>query len=267
MTMIDPARVTGVLAAVRGQRPLVHNITNYVVMNSTANALLALGASPAMVHAPEEVAEFVGISGALVVNIGTLSAPWIASMKLAAAAAAERGVPWVLDPVGVGATALRNETAAALARARPAAIRANASEVMALAGLAGAGTRGVDSTQASDAAIDAARRLARETGAVVAVTGAVDHVTDGERLVSIANGHPLMARVTGLGCTATALVGAALAVEKDPLVACAAGLVFLGVAGELAAARSPGPGSLQLQLLDALYALDDATLAARARLS
>jgi hydroxyethylthiazole kinase len=236
-------------------------------MNSTANALLAVGASPAMVHAPEEVADFVGISNALVVNIGTLSAPWVASMKLAVEAAAARRVPWVLDPVGVGATRLRNETSAELARRRPAVIRANASEIMALAGLAGAGTRGVDSTQASGAALDAARRLAGETGAVVAVTGAVDHVTDGQRVVSIANGHAMMARVTGLGCTATALVGAALAVERDPLLACAAGLAFLGVAGELAAERSPGPGSLQLHLLDLLYALDGPALEGRLRLA
>jgi hydroxyethylthiazole kinase len=265
--MIDAARIAAVLAAVRSERPLVHNITNYVVMNSTANALLAIGASPAMVHAPEEVAEFVGISGALVVNIGTLSIPWIASMELAVEAAGARGVPWVLDPVGVGATRLRNETAADLAARKPAAIRANASEVMALAGLASAGTRGVDSTQGSDAALEVARRLARDTGAIVAVTGAVDHVTDGERVVSIANGHPMMSRVTGLGCTATALVGAALAAEPDRLVACAAGLAFLGVAGELAAERSPGPGSLQLHLLDALYALDAAALQRRLRLA
>jgi hydroxyethylthiazole kinase len=264
--MIDAGRIAGVLAAVRSRRPLVHNITNYVVMNNTANALLALGASPAMVHALEEVSDFVGTSNALVVNIGTLSTPWVASMKLAVEAANARQVPWVLDPVGVGATRFRNETAADLARMKPAAIRGNASEIMALAGLSGSRTRGVDSTQSSEAALDAARRLSRETGAVVAVTGVVDHVTDGERLVSIANGHEMMTRVTGLGCTATALVGAALAVERDRLLACAAGLVFLGVAGEIAAARSPGPGSLQVHLLDALHALDGQALAVRARL-
>jgi hydroxyethylthiazole kinase len=264
--MIDAARIAGVLAAVRSQRPLVHNITNYVVMNSTANALLAVGASPAMVHAPEEVAEFAGISGALVVNIGTLSMPWVAAMKLAIEAAGARQVPWVLDPVGVGATRFRNETSAELAGMKPAAIRGNASEIMALAGLSAAGTRGVDSTQGSDAALDAARRLSGETGAVVAVTGVVDHVTDGERVVSIANGHAMMARVTGLGCSATALVGAALAVERDPLLACVAGLAFLAVAGELAAARSPGPGSLQVNLLDALYLLEGPALAERVRL-
>ncbi len=264
--MFDAGHIAGVLAAVRSRNPLVHNITNYVVMNNTANALLALGASPAMVHAPEEVAEFVGISSALVVNIGTLSSPWVASMKLAIEAANAHQVPWVLDPVGVGATRFRNHTSADLVLMKPTAIRANASEIMALAGLAGAGTRGVDSTQGSDAALDAAQQLSRKTGAVVVVTGVVDHVTDGERLVSIANGHPMMARVTGLGCTGTALVGAALAVEHDRLLACAAGLAFLGVAGEIAAANSPGPGSLQMHLLDALYALDSQALAEKVRL-
>ena len=259
------AAVAASLAEIRRTAPLVHNITNYVVMNNTANALLALGASPAMVHAADEVEEFVGISRALVVNIGTLSAPWVGAMRTAADRARQLGVPWALDPVGVGATAFRNTVAADLAGRGPAVVRGNASEIMALAGT-GARTKGVDSVHGADAAVEAARELARRTGGTVAVTGATDYVTDGARMATLRNGHPLMAKVTGMGCTATAIVGAFLAVEPDPFRAAVHGLTALGVAGEMAAEGSPGPGSLQLRLLDALYTLDEATIAERARI-
>ena len=264
--MFSSDRCAAILEEIRARKPLVHNITNYVAMNNTANALLALGASPAMVHANEEVEEFVGISAALVVNIGTLSPAWVSAMEKAVHAAGARGVPWVLDPVGAGATKYRTKTAATLALGRPACIRGNASEIMVLAGATAETTKGVDSTRGSADALTPARRLAQVTGAVVAVTGAIDYVTDGTEVISLANGHPLMARVTGLGCTATALVGAALAVEQDRLVAVAAGLSFLAIAGEIAAERSPGPGSLQLQLLDALYQLDAATIQRRLKI-
>lgn len=260
--MIEP--LWAAVQRVRERAPLVHNITNYVVMNNTANALLAIGASPVMAHAAEEVEELVAISGALVINIGTLSSPWIAAMRLAAHRARALGKPWLLDPVGVGATSLRNQTAAALSALGPSVIRGNGSEILALAG-ATAITKGVDSTQSSSAALDAARELARATGGVVAVTGAIDYVTDGQRLCTIQNGHPLMARVTGLGCSASALIGAFLAVEPDPLSATAYALATFGVAGELAAEGAPGPGSLQLRLLDALHTLDRGALAARVR--
>jgi hydroxyethylthiazole kinase len=262
----DPVlSIAASLAEIRRTAPLVHNITNYVVMNNTANALLALGASPAMVHAADEVQEFVGISRALVINIGTLSAPWVSAMRAAADRAKHLGVPWALDPVGVGATSFRNTVAADLAGRGPAVIRGNASEILALAGAA-AHTKGVDSVHGTDAAVEAARELAQRTGAVIAVTGATDYVTDGTRLAALRNGHPLMARVTGMGCTATAVVGAFLAVEPDAFRAAVDGLTVLGVAGEIAAERSPGPGSLQLQLLDALHVLDEAALAERARI-
>jgi hydroxyethylthiazole kinase len=264
-TQDSVSALAGSLAEIRRTAPLVHNITNYVVMNNTANALLALGASPAMVHAADEVEEFVSISRALVVNIGTLSAPWVGAMRAAADRAKRLGVPWALDPVGVGATAFRNRVAADLAGRGPAVIRGNASEILALAG-SGARTKGVDSAHGADAAIEAARALAESTGAAVAVTGATDYVTDGARLATLGNGHPMMAKVTGMGCTATAIIGAFLAVERDALRAAVYGLTVLGVAGEIAAERSPGPGSLQLQLLDALYQLDEATLAERARI-
>ena len=265
---ISPDDIWRALQRVRAEAPLVHNITNYVVMNSTANALLAAGASPAMVHAEEEVEEFVSISRALVVNIGTLSPRWVEAMRLAVRRAGERGIPWVLDPVGVGATEFRTTTAAELAALGPTVVRGNASEILVLSGSVGAAGKGVDSTASSSDALGPARTLARETGAIVGMTGATDYVTDGARTVAIANGHPLMARVTGLGCTASALVGAFLGANPgEPFIATVAALAVLGVAGEVAAERSPGPGSLQLHLLDALHAMDEATLASRARVS
>lgn len=257
--------LAGPLARVREAAPLVHNITNYVVMNNTANALLAIGASPAMVHAVEEVEEFTAISRALVINIGTLSPRWVDAMRLAAARAGVAGIPWVLDPVGVGATAYRTAVGAELARMRPTVIRGNASEIMVLAGSVGVAGKGVDSAHSTDAALAPARALALDTGAIVAMTGVVDYVTDGSQVVSIHNGHAMMARVTGLGCTATALVGAFIAANDDRFAATVAALAVLGVSGELAAERSPGPGSLQMHVLDTLYTLDAATLGARAR--
>ena len=250
---------------VRATAPLVHNITNLVVMNTTANALLAIGASPAMVHGVEEVEAFVHHAGALVVNIGTLSGPWAEAMRLAADAATAAGVPWVLDPVAAGVTSYRSGIAADLVARRPAVIRGNASEILALVSDAGGG-KGVDSVHGSETAVDAARRLATETGGVVAVTGAVDYVTDGDIVVSIANGDPLMSRVTGLGCTASALIGGFLGAGLTPMAAAASGLVALGVAGEIAAAQSLGPGSLQLNLLDQLHRLDRAILTRYGRL-
>jgi hydroxyethylthiazole kinase len=228
-------------------------------MDVTANALLAIGASPAMVHAVEEVEEFVAIASALVVNIGTLSPMWVRAMELAASRARELGKPWVLDPVGAGATSYRTTTAASLARRGPTVIRGNASEILALAGT-GAVARGVDSVHESDSAAEVARALASELGCVVAVTGATDYVTDGERTLRVQNGHPLMTRVTALGCTASALVGAFLVVNPDPVEAAAQALAILGLAGEIAAADSPGPGSLRWRILDALHGLDEGAL-------
>ena len=254
------------LSAIRERRPLVHNITNFVVMNNSANALLALGASPAMVHSSDEVEDFVALSQALVVNIGTLYSEQIAAGKLAAIRAKVAGVPWVFDPVGAGATPYRQAAAVALARLGPSVIRGNGSEILALAQQARAG-QGVDSLHGSEAALDAARKLAEDSGAAIAITGEVDYVTDGRRVVEIHNGHALMTRVTGLGCSATAVIGAFLAVEPDALAATVAALAVFGVAGELAAEQARGPGSLQVELLDALYALDAATLTERARVT
>ena len=243
------------LAAVREKRPLVHNITNYVVMNYTANALLACGASPVMAHAADEVAEMVSLAGALVINIGTLSEAWVRSMLMAAHHAAEQGTPIVLDPVGAGATRFRTEAAKRiLAVAGIRVLRGNPSEILSLQD-AGSRTKGVDSLHGVDAAAEAALGLAVDLNTTLAITGPVDLVTDGEREVRVSNGHPLLSRVTGTGCTATALIGAFMAVEPDGVRAAAAALAYFGLAAERAAQNTAGPGSFMIALLDALYHL------------
>ncbi len=267
---IDPAAIWADVAAIRQRAPLVHNITNYVVMNTTANALLALGASPVMAHAEEEVADMVRLAGALVINPGTLSAPWVRSMFKAARQARRLNVPIVLDPVGAGATPYRTDTNARLIQAAPPAIvRGNASEIQAVAtALAaapasegGATTKGVDSLHSSESALDAARALSEGYGCTVCVSGAVDYCVQGSQVIRVENGHPMMPRVTGLGCTASALCGAFAAVNPSPLLAAAHAMAVMGIAGELAAERAGGPGTLQLYLLDALYNLNEDQIA------
>jgi len=262
--MID--RIATDLKEIRRRRPLIHNITNYVVMNFTANILLALGASPVMAHAAEEVEEMAGISSALVINIGTLSSQWVDSMFMAARMAVKKSIPVVLDPVGAGATRFRTETARRLAGEIPlAVVRGNASEIMALAGRSSA-TKGVDSVDgAVEDARSAAFELARARSVTVAVTGAEDFVTDGTRAVVVANGSPLMGRVTGTGCAASAIVGAFCAVQPDSLVAATGALVTFGIAGELAARSGPGVGTYQALLLDSLDAVDGNVVRERAR--
>ena len=238
------ARAARNLAAVRNQRPLVHNITNFVVMNYTANALLAMGASPVMAHAADEVEEMVALAGALVLNIGTLTAEWVESMIKAGRKASACKIPVVLDPVGSGATAFRTRSARRIiAETRPAVVRGNASEVLSLAD-ASSKTRGVDSTHAVGQATAAARALASELGATLAITGPEDLVTDGTRVVRIANGHPLMGRVTGTGCAATVTIGAFLAVDPDPIGATATALAYFGLAGRGGRPARGRPGQL-----------------------
>ncbi len=254
------------IVSIRERAPLVHNITNYVVMNITANALLALGASPVMAHAEEEVADMVRLAGALVINIGTLSPPWVRAMHRAARQAQGLGVPLVLDPVGAGATPYRTETAhRLLAEGRPAIVRGNASEIASLAASAGT-TKGVDSTISSEAALDAARQLAESYRCVVCVSGATDYIVGGSEVARVHNGHPLMPRVTGMGCVATALCGAFAAVDKSPLAATVQAMAVMGIAGELAAAGASGPGSFQVHFLDALYGLSAEAVAERLRI-
>jgi hydroxyethylthiazole kinase len=256
------------LATLRERKPLVHQITNYVVMNETANATLALGALPVMAHAVEEVEEMVGLASALVLNIGTLSPHWIEAMVLAGRAANARGVPIVLDPVGAGATRFRTDTARGLlAELDITVLRGNAGEIATLVGVE-AEVRGVESIAAGGDPGELAREAAETLGVVAAVTGPVDHVSDGARVIAIENGHELLGTVSGTGCMSTAITGSFLAVKPEaPVEAAAEALVAFGVAGEDAAAAARGPGTFHAGLYDALYALDPRTLDGRARVS
>jgi hydroxyethylthiazole kinase len=244
------------LKAIRERKPLVHQITNYVVMNETANATLALGALPVMAHALQEVEEMASAASALVLNIGTLSDDWVEAMLLAGRAANRAGAPVVLDPVGAGATRYRTETSRRLLRDLDVAVvRGNSAEIATLAGRA-AEIRGVEAVGGA-AGPELAHEAARSLGCVAAVTGAVDHVSDGERSISVSNGHELLGTVTGTGCMSTAITGCFLAARPDdPLEAAAEALVAFGVAGEDAAKKAKGPGSFHVALYDALYALD-----------
>ncbi len=255
------------VAAVKQQSPLVHNITNYVVMNNTANALLAVGASPVMAHAQPEVQDMVGIAQSLVINIGTLDEYWVASMMLAAETAQRSGKPWILDPVGAGATPYRDKTLQQLLTYKPSIIRGNASEIIALAKANSTLTKGVDSTANSSEAVAAAHLLVKQYGSVVCISGATDIIIDEQQTFEMTNGHAMMAKVTGLGCTASALIAAFAAVVTNKAEATVAAMALMGIAGELSAEQSKGPGSLQLHLLDELYALTESTFNARLKLT
>lgn len=254
------------LEAVRFNRPLIHNITNFVVMDLTANALLALGASPAMAHAQEEVIEMTSVASALVLNIGTLEPGWITAMVMALEAAKRHRVPSVLDPVAAGATRYRTRMAKDLVNYGPPTIlRSNAAELAALAAAIledgppdDSAQKGVDSTLESLATRGAALRLAHHTGMVVCVSGAVDLITDGDRLATIHHGDPMMTRVTGLGCTASAVTGAFAAVNPDPFIAAIHAMAIMGLAGERA--RAAAPGSFRTNFIDALYQIDSTSL-------
>jgi len=251
---------------IRAEAPLVHNITNYVVMNTTANALLAIGASPVMAHAVEEVEEMAGIARALVINIGTLSPAWVDAMIKAGRRAKARGIPVILDPVGAGATQFRTSTVHRLLQeAPPSIIRGNASEIRAVL-YAEDATKGVDSTHSAEEALDAARVLSEHCHAVVCISGATDLVVSDRSVIRISNGHPMMPRVTGLGCTATALIGAFAAVNASAWHATAHAMAVMGIAGEMAVERSAGPGGLQMNLLDALYALGESDIRGRLKM-
>jgi len=248
------------LRYLREKRPLVHNITNFVVMNYTANVLLAVGASPVMAHAGEEVEEMVSISNALVLNIGTLAPDWIDSMIKAGKMANLLNIPIILDPVGSGATTLRTESARRLINELSIkVVRGNASEVLSLAGNA-SGTKGVESKHSVDEAYRTAFTLAKELGITIVITGEVDLITDGDRVLRVYNGHELMGFVTGTGCAATAIIGAFLAVDNDPVTASATALAYFGLAGEKGAEKAHAPGSFMTASIDALYEIDDAAL-------
>lgn len=254
------------LAAVREQVPLVQCLTNIVVAGWTANVLLAVGAAPAMVDNPAEAAGFAGIARGVLINLGTPYPDTAEAMHEASAAAVLAGTPWVLDPVAAGALAWRTQIAhELLAAATPTVIRGNASEIGAFTG--GAGGRGVDAVDTAESMAAAAVDLAEQRGTVVAMSGPVDHLTDGERLVRVANGHPWMTQVTGVGCALGALMAAFAAAVEDPLVAAVAATATLTVAAEDAARATRGPGSFAVALLDELALLSPQTLAARVTLS
>jgi hydroxyethylthiazole kinase len=255
------------LAALREQKPLIHQITNYVVMNETANATLALGALPVMAHALEEVEEMVGHARALVLNIGTLSPPWIDAMVLAGKAANARGIPVVLDPVGAGATSYRTETAKRLLDELDVTVlRGNTGEIATLVGVK-AEVRGVESMTAAADPAELAREAARTLQLVASVTGPVDHVSDGVRTLAVANGHALLATVSGTGCMSTAITGCFLAVNTNALEAAAEALAAFGLAGEDAAAVAKGPGTFHAALYDTLSSLTPETLDTHARIT
>lgn len=255
------------LEKIRSNKPLIHNITNFVVMNFTANVLLASGASPVMAHADNEVEEMVAFAGALVLNIGTLTDTWISAMIKAGKKASTLGTPIILDPVGAGATTLRTKAAQAILRETTvSAVRGNASEILALAGQ-DTQTKGVDTTHSVQEASQAARQLALQLGTTLAITGVVDLVTNGKQTLIIEGGHPLMPAVTGTGCSASAILGAFLAVDPNPLTASATGLAYFGLAGEKAGKLAQGPGTFMIHLLDALYAITPEELANHCRIS
>jgi hydroxyethylthiazole kinase len=255
-----------VIAKVRSQRPLIHHITNFVVMNATANITLCIGALPVMAHAREEVEEMVGAARALVLNLGTLWPEQVEAMILAGRRANQRSIPIVLDPVGAGATRFRTESAHRLLKELSIAIvRGNLAEIASLVGL-DAKISGVESMGSTGDAAVVASQFAKKFGCVAAVTGSIDVVTDGVRLMRVANGHPMMAAVTGTGCMATSVVAACAAVEKDAMIATVAALAAYGLAGELAAEKAQGPGTFQTYLFDAVAGLTEDALRAGMRI-
>lgn len=261
--MSNPARLWQDILAIRASKPLVLSITNYVVTNNTANALLALGASPIMSFAKEEVKELVELSDALVINMGTLNIDDIEVMSTAWFAANKKKIPVIFDPVGMGASSLRTNTALSfLSRHQPTVIRGNASEIMTLAGKFGE-TKGVDSTQSSESAINGAKALSQVYGGTVCASGEDDIVSDGTQTVRIRGGHEMMPFVTGLGCTATAICAAFTAIDRDPFTATAHGMATMAIAGSMAAEKSDGPGSLQLNIYDALYSMTESDVKSR----
>jgi hydroxyethylthiazole kinase len=252
---------------IREKRPMIHHITNYVVMNVTANVTLAMGASPVMAHANEEVEDMVVFASAHVLNPGTLSPHWITAMLKSGKKAKELGIPIILDPVGAGATKLRTDTCLQiLEEVKPDVIRGNQAEVMILGG-EDAQIQGVDSLETGEAPVEAFKALARQTGAVICVTGPIDHVTDGEKTFRIENGHPMMGNVTGTGCSASTAVAVHCAAGGATAESCAMGLAVFGACGELAAEESRGPGSFQVAILDALFNAPSRDLGAKLRIS
>jgi hydroxyethylthiazole kinase len=250
-----PRKAAETLAAVRDRKPLVHHITNWVTISECASITRSLGALPVMAHAAEEVDEMVSISGALVLNIGTLTPELIDSMVRAGKKANELGKPIVLDAVGAGATRLRTESARRILDGmKVAVIKGNAGEIATLAG-ASAEVRGVESVSVDGDPASHAKSLATSERCTVVITGPVDTVTDGKRTFLIRNGHPRMGEVVGTGCMAASVIGAFAAVEKDAAVAAACAMAVYGLAGEMAAKDAKGPGSMKQNMFDCIMAI------------
>lgn len=251
-----------ILREIRKQQPVIHHITNYVVMNSTANITLAIGASPIMAHTHEELDELSAFSRALNLNIGTLEPYWVDSMLIAGRAAAKKGIPIILDPVGSGATTYRTETVKRILEELPVTvIRGNASEIMSLfSNKEKLRIRGVDSLEKVESVREEAFLLAKKLKKVIAITGPIDYITDGEREAEVHNGHPMFGKVTGTGCAATTAISCFCAVEIDPFIASVSALGYYGLAGEEAVKISNGPGTFQAALYDALHNLSIDTM-------
>lgn len=266
--MTNPSDIAAhVLSELKRQRPLVLCLTNSVVQNFTANLLLAIGGVPVMLNHAEEIQDILrSCTNALLINVGTLSAPQAELMQCAVDCATEKNIPWVLDPVAVGLLPYRTQFCAELMRTPPAMIRGNASEIMSLAGVAAATCRGPESGAASTEALEAARSLAARTGSAVLVTGETDYMTQGGATYSCTNGHELMTRVTGMGCAMGALAAACAAVAATPLHAAIATAAIMGVSGDIATAHAKHPGSLVPAMLDALDSLTPETLQQQAQL-
>ncbi|MBW2539673.1 MAG: hydroxyethylthiazole kinase [Deltaproteobacteria bacterium] len=250
-----PEKAAHNLAMVREKKPLIHNITNYVAMNYTANALLAMGASPVMAHSFDEVEEMVSQAGALILNIGTLTESWITSMLKAGKKASELGTSVLLDPVGAGATSFRTNSAKKIIKeTHISVIRGNPSEILALSDH-DVKTKGVESIHTVEEAAEPGKNMAHKLKATVAITGVADLITDGNQVIRVWNGHPLMGYVTATGCIATATIGAFLAVDDNPFSASVTALSFLGLAGEVAGEKASAPGSFMIEMLNALYTI------------
>lgn len=263
---MNKEQIIELLEKVREKSPLVHNITNYVVMNNTANALLAIGASPVMAHAYEEVEDMVSIASSLVINMGTLSSNWVEAMIKAGKKASELKKPIVFDPVGVGATTYRTTTAEKIILScKPTIIRGNASEIMALSN-SNITTKGVDSIMSGNVALESAKSLAEQTNSVVIISGETDFITDGKKVITLKNGSPLMAKVTGMGCTATAIIGAFASIEENVMKASVSAMAVMGITGEMAAEKSSGTGSMQMNFLDILSQINAQDIEKRLKL-
>ncbi|KAL8122005.1 hydroxyethylthiazole kinase [Apium graveolens] len=263
-----PSKAWTHLTSTRNNSPLIQCITNFVSMDLMANTLLAAGASPAMLHSLQEIPDFTPNTHALCINIGTLTAEWLPAMKMAAEVAVKAGKPWVLDPVAAGASKFRLEACVELVKMKPCVIRGNGSEILAIFKGSVGSTKGVDSTHDSTDAIEAAKSLAEANGCIVAVSGAVDIVTDGKRVVGARNGVAMLQKITATGCSVTALIAAFVAVDPvHAFEATATALSVFGVAAEMAMDLAKGPASLRMHLIDSLYGLDHSTVLSRVHIT